>query len=199
MIPPGQLTGAVLAGGQSRRMGRDKATLTHEGRPLWVRQIGVLRSAGADVLAIVRQPGQAPLGLGDDIRLWHDTLAHAGPLAGLHTALNESRSLLIAVLAVDMPCIDVWWFHWLGSFCGSAIGAMACQPDGTHEPLCAIYPRQALEEIAVSLRGTDHSLQTLATRLISRQRLRSVPLPAGELWRVANWNSPADRNATGGS
>lgn len=192
MIPTGQLTGAVLAGGHSRRMGRDKATLAHEGRPMWERQAGVLRAAGCDVIAVVRQPGQAPLGLPDDLLLWHDPVADAGPLAGLHAALSSSRTLLIAVLAVDMPRIDPWWFQWLGSYCGSNIGAMACRPDGMHEPLAAIYPRTAVTETARLLTGPDRSLQSLAAALMTRHLLRSVPLPEGDLWRVANWNTPAD-------
>jgi molybdopterin-guanine dinucleotide biosynthesis protein A len=193
MIPANQLTGAMLAGGQSLRMGRDKATLVHEGRPLWERQTAALRAAGADPIAVVRQPGQTPLGLPADVLLWHDTVIDAGPLAGLHTALKESRTLLVAVLAVDMPRIDAWWFQWLGSFCGSNIGAMARRPDGAHEPLAAIYPRTALTETAPRLDAGNRSLQSLAIALMSRHLMRSVPLPANELWRVTNWNSPADQ------
>jgi molybdenum cofactor guanylyltransferase len=194
MIPSGQLTGAVLAGGHSRRMGRDKATLAHEGRPLWERQAGVLESSGCEVIAVVRQPGQAPLGLPGSLHLWHDSVTDAGPLAGLHTALSHSRTLLLAVLAVDMPRIDPWWFQWLGSYCGSNIGAVACRPDGSYEPLAAIYPRTALTETTQRLTGPDRSLQSLATALMDRHLLRSVPLPEADLWRVANWNTPGDRN-----
>ncbi len=192
MIPSNQLTGTVLAGGQSRRMGRDKATLSHEGRPLWERQAQVLGESGAAPLAIVRAPGQAPLGLPDGLLLWHDTVTDAGPLAGLHTALSQSRTLLVAVLAVDMPRIDGWWFQWLGSYCGSNIGAMACRPDGRHEPLAAIYPRTALAEVTRRLDDADRSLQSLATALMDRHLMRSVPLPAADLWRVENWNRPAE-------
>lgn len=193
MLPANQLTGAVLAGGQSSRMGRDKATLAHEGRPLWARQAGVLRESGADPVAIVRAPGQAPLGLSDDLLLWHDTAVGFGPLAGLHAALIHSRTMLVAVLAVDMPCIDAWWFQWLGSYCGSNVGAIACRPDGRREPLAAVYPRSVLGEVTRQLAGPDRSLQALAAALLQRNLLRNVPLPAGELWRVANWNEPADR------
>ncbi|AOS46177.1 molybdopterin-guanine dinucleotide biosynthesis protein MobA [Lacunisphaera limnophila] len=193
MIPANQLTGAVLAGGHSRRMGRDKATLAHEGRPLWERQAAVLRDAGCAFVGVVRQPGQAPLGLPEPVLLWHDAVADAGPLAGLHAALSSSRTLLVAVLAVDMPRIDAWWYHWLGSYCGSNIGAVACRPDGSYEPLAAIYPRTALVEATARLAGPDRSLQALAGALMTRHLLRSVPLPEGELWRVANWNTPADR------
>jgi molybdopterin-guanine dinucleotide biosynthesis protein A len=193
MISPGHLTGAVLAGGQSSRMGRDKATLSHDGKPIWERQVGVLRESGADPVAIVRTPGQAPLGLTGDVLLWHDTAVGAGPLAGLHAALIHSRTTLLAVLAVDMPRIDAWWYQWLGSYCGSNIGAIACRPDGLREPLAAIYPRSALGEITRQLDSPDRSLQSLAATLLQRNLLRNVPLPEGELWRVTNWNAPADR------
>ena len=89
MIPSGQLTGAVLAGGQSRRMGRDKATLPHEGRPMWERQASILRTAGADVIAVIRQPGQAPLGLPENVHLWHDSFTDAGPLAEIGWACAQ--------------------------------------------------------------------------------------------------------------
>ncbi|MFZ5496013.1 MAG: molybdenum cofactor guanylyltransferase [Verrucomicrobiota bacterium] len=196
MIPANQLTGAVLAGGQSRRMGRDKAVLACDGRPLWQRQAGILHESGADPVAIVRAPGQAPLGLPDNLGLWHDSVTGVGPLAGLHTALIHSRTLLVAVLAVDMPRIDVWWFQWLGSYCGSNIGAVACRPDGLYEPLAAIYPRTALAEATRRLGdGADCSLQSFAAALLERHLLRRVPLPEGDLWRVTNWNSPEDQES----
>lgn len=201
MIPAGQLTGAVLAGGRSQRMGRDKATLSFEGRPLWQRQLGVLREAGAESTALVRRPGQTPLGLPEDCLLWHDQWTEVGPIAGLHVALSECRTTQLAVLAVDMPKIDAWWFQWLGSFCGSSVGAMACRPDGFHEPLAAIYPRIALAEATHQIACQEYSLQALAATLVARNHLRSIPLPAGELWRVKNWNTPdaVDLNEAAGT
>lgn len=192
MISSSHLTGAVLAGGQSRRMGRDKAMLVREGRPLWSRQAAVLLEAGAAPVAVVRAPGQPPLGLPPDLLLWHDLVAGAGPLAGLHAALSRCRGSLLAVLAVDMPRIDAAWFHWLGRFSSPTLGAMARRPDGTHEPLAAVYPRLALKEVRARLTGPDRSLQALADALIESRLLCSVPLPENELWRVSNWNTPGD-------
>lgn len=162
---------------------------------MWARQASILREIGADPIAVVRAPGQAPLGLPSDLLLWHDTVADAGPLAGLHTALTQSRTSVLAVLAIDMPHVDAWWFQWLGSFSGSTIGAIACRPNGDCEPLAAVYPRLALKEVAERLNGPDRSLQSLARALISRQLMRSIPLPESETWRVTNWNTPEDRMA----
>jgi molybdopterin-guanine dinucleotide biosynthesis protein A len=189
-MKPGELTGAVMAGGASRRMGQDKALLTLDGEPLWLRQTHVLREAGAGIIGVVRQRKQTALALPPGIHLWHDAVIGAGPLAGLDAALSACETEWLAVLATDMPRIDAGWFQWLGGFCQAGCGAMARQPDG-HEPLAAIYPRAALAEVTPRLQGGQRSLQPLADALIAAGRLTSVALPPAEVWRVANWNTPA--------
>src|SRR5689334_7699439 len=76
-MKPGELTGAVMAGGQSRRMGQDKALLILDGEPLWHRQARVLRAAGAGTVGVVRQREQAPLALPPGLHLWHDVVIGA--------------------------------------------------------------------------------------------------------------------------
>ncbi len=174
-------------------MGRDKATLPHEGRPMWEHQADILRTAGCHPIAIVRQTGQPPLGLPDDLLLWHDPVTDAGPLAGLHAALSHARTPLLAVLAIDMPQIDAGWYQWLGTHCDDHRGAIARRPDGVYEPLAAIYPRVALTEVTQRLASPDRSLQSLAAALLAQNLLQSVPLRESDLWRVSNWNSPEDR------
>src|SRR5579859_3408011 len=84
------LGGTVLAGGKSRRMGRDKAMLDRNGEPLWRRQSRVLRELGADPVTLVRRRGQPQLG--GNVRLLYDTVDGVGPLAGLHVALWACRT-----------------------------------------------------------------------------------------------------------
>jgi molybdenum cofactor guanylyltransferase len=90
--------GVVLAGGQSTRMGRDKALLEWHGRPLLERQLEALRSSGVDELRVSgerpgyhgivdTQPGLGPL----------------GGLAGIADVLSEDADLL--VIPVDMPLL----------------------------------------------------------------------------------------------
>lgn len=192
MIPFGQLTGAVLAGGESRRMGRDKATLVVVRNLMWQRQVKVLREAGAKVTGIVRRPGQIALDLPADIPLWLDAVSGVGPLAGIHAALLACRTPWLAILATDMPRIHPSWFQWLAGFCTPDCGAMARRPDGLYEPLAAIYPRAALAAVSKHLNGSDRSLQSLATYLISNHQLVSAPLPDTERWQVENWNTPSE-------
>jgi molybdopterin-guanine dinucleotide biosynthesis protein A len=190
-MKPGEITGAVMAGGQSRRMGQDKALLVLDGEPLWRRQTRVLVEAGAAVVGIVRQRKQTPLPLPPDIRLWHDAVIGAGPMAGLHAALTGCETGWLAVLATDMPRIDAAWFQWLGGFCRPDCGAIVRRATG-HEPLAAIYPRAALTEVTRRLETGARSLQPLADALIATGQMTSVALPPADAWRVANWNTPAE-------
>jgi len=189
---PGELTGAVLAGGASRRMGRDKAGLPLNGAPLWLRQARVLQRAGAGVVGVVRQSDQPALDLPPGIALWHDTVADAGPLAGLQAALSQCTTEWLAVIATDMPALDASWFQWLRGHCRPGCGAMVHLANGAHEPLAAIYPRAALAEATRRLAAGPRSLQSLADALIASGQLTSLPLPASDAWRVANWNTPAE-------
>jgi len=182
--------GAVLAGGHSRRMGRDKAMLRVRGETLWRRQWRILRAAGAEPVIIVRRSGQTPLGRG--IRNAHDMFVDAGPIAGLHAALVAAEVPLIAVVAVDLPEIDAGWFRRLRRLCSHDVGVVAWHADG-FEPLAAIYPRAALTTVTRRLRRGEFSLQGLLGALVRARRMRVLELSEDERWRVKNWNRPGDR------
>jgi molybdenum cofactor guanylyltransferase len=182
------MLGVILAGGHARRLGSDKALLPLGGEPLYLRQVRVLREAGAERVVIIRRPEQAaPAG----IECWRDQWAEIGPLAGLQAALAPRAAGLVAVLAVDMPAIDAGWFHWLQQACGPGRGAMA-RHDGICEPLAAIYPGEALDEVNRRRAAGDYSLQRLAVALAAVGRMRLLPVPDREQARAGSINSPAD-------
>ncbi len=180
------MLGVVLAGGEGRRMGRDKALVEVDGDPLWKRQVGVLRGAGAQRVVLIRRRDQFPIGSAD-CRL--DVFSRSGPLAGLHAALGIGGHRWVAVLAVDMPGIDPAWFAWLRGFCGPGVGAIARHARAL-EPLAAIYPAQARLEIEARLARRDLSVRRFALGLAAAGRMAVVTLPAGSDHRVASLNAP---------
>ncbi|MFC3681343.1 molybdenum cofactor guanylyltransferase [Bacterioplanoides pacificum] len=99
-IPP--FSAIILAGGQSSRMGRDKALLCWQGIPLWQHQQNVLRQTGCD-----------------DILLSHpqfgvtDVKPGFGPLSGLQSLLPQCRHQWVLVIAVDMPLLTTATLHTL--------------------------------------------------------------------------------------
>jgi molybdopterin-guanine dinucleotide biosynthesis protein A len=110
-IPRGSLvgarvpvTGVVLAGGRSRRMGRDKALVRIGGRTLVERVSETLASAcGRVIVAAGDMRALSVLALPAGTRVVADEVAHQGPLGGLATALAEMRTEWAFVAGVDMP------------------------------------------------------------------------------------------------
>jgi molybdopterin-guanine dinucleotide biosynthesis protein A len=95
----GGVTLVLLTGGRSRRMGRDKATLPVDGRPLGLRPVEALRSLVDEVVVAGR-----PLP-GLEARVVPDPLPDGGPLAGMVAGLLAARTPLAVVVACDMPSL----------------------------------------------------------------------------------------------
>ena len=95
------IDGVVLAGGRSRRMGRDKALLLLDGVPLYVRSARLLLEAGCSGVAVI---GRDELPAQPEVdEQWSDLHGGEGPVDGLITALTSSRGEIVTVLAVDLP------------------------------------------------------------------------------------------------
>ncbi|HVW20798.1 MAG TPA: molybdenum cofactor guanylyltransferase, partial [Opitutaceae bacterium] len=143
MNPAGPWRGLVLAGGHSRRMGRDKALIEIGGVPLWRRQASVLRAAGAEEVWLSLRAGQEPY---PGASAWlRDARAEAGPLAGLLAGLSGLPGGWLLVLPVDMPQVGASWFARLRAACRPGTGAVF-RSAGGFEPLAAIYPAGARAE-----------------------------------------------------
>jgi molybdopterin-guanine dinucleotide biosynthesis protein A len=93
----------IQAGGESKRMGRDKALLPFCGQPLISHVIGRLNAFEADLLVTTNHPKDFSfLGL----PLAEDILPGKGALGGLYTALAVTQNPLVVVVACDMPFVN---------------------------------------------------------------------------------------------
>ena len=131
------LTAAVLAGGASARMGRDKASLLLGGVPLLKRVVDRVASCADEVLVVGRAgfPGLA------GVRFVPDLVELGGPpssMRGLHAALAHARGEFVLLLACDMPFFDVGLVEHMKGLCAEADVVLPC-PGGRCEPLCALY------------------------------------------------------------
>jgi molybdopterin-guanine dinucleotide biosynthesis protein A len=93
-------SGAVLTGGRSTRMGRDKALLVVDGQPMAVRAADALAAAGAAEVFTVGGDLDGLAALGLDARA--EPRPGEGPLAGLLAALDAAREAVVMVLACDL-------------------------------------------------------------------------------------------------
>ncbi len=140
------VTGIVLAGGRSTRMGRDKAAILFGAETLLERAVRIVGEVADDVI-VVAQGGGAPLvhrsatregGLGLPVRVVHDPIENLGPLAGIAAGLSASTSDLNVIVACDMPLIRPAVLRRLVALLGEADICVAVV-DGQASPLCAVY------------------------------------------------------------
>ncbi len=111
---PAKLSAAVLAGGQSRRMGRDKALLPLRpgDPPLAATVIARARLVADEVFVVARdRPAYAAFGVPVVPDLEHD----AGTLGGIATALHASANEHCLVLACDLPFLNAALLRWLAT------------------------------------------------------------------------------------
>jgi molybdopterin-guanine dinucleotide biosynthesis protein A len=179
------LTAVLLTGGESRRMGRDKATIEFEGQPLWKRQLDVLRAVGSEKIFVSART--KPSWLSEDVELLLDDQPSRGPLSGLTKALAAMRTTHLLALAVDMPFMTS---EQLNVLCG-----LACEGRGVvpvigerTEPLAAVYPAEAAADFADALSGTDFSLQRVIRKLAAdgKVTLHAVPVENANFYRSVN-------------
>lgn len=174
------VTGLVLAGGRSRRMGVDKATLVIDDRRLVDRAVTTLAEVCGEVLVA---SGTRTIEALATEQLHDDG---SGPLAGIVAGLRRCTTPLLAVLAVDMPAASPEVFRmllaeWSGEAC------VAPRVDGVVQPLHAVYATPHAQGFAAVLAGGERS----PTRAL--ERLGALVVDVGDAGFALNLNWPADR------
>lgn len=130
-----QVTGVILAGGKSRRMGRDKAFLPFGNGVLIERVIEVVSQVTDDVLLITNTPEPYQrLGL----PMYADVIPDAGSLGGIYSGLVYAKRPYCMCLACDMPFVKPEFLRFL---CGSTSDVDVVIPKNAvdFQPLCAVY------------------------------------------------------------
>lgn len=147
MTSPLPLTVAILAGGQSSRMGTDKAFVPVLGRPLIEDILAQLAGLGAETILITNRP-EAYAYLG--VPLFGDRRPGTGALGGLYTALACAAQPHALVVACDLPFVVRPLLDYLLSLRTEA-DAVVPRLAGEAEPLRAIYSRACLPAMEAAL------------------------------------------------
>ncbi|HEX5755539.1 MAG TPA: molybdenum cofactor guanylyltransferase [Arenimonas sp.] len=171
-------TGIVLAGGRSSRMGRDKALLDWQGRPLIEHMIDLLREAG---IARIRISGDRP-----DYTGIPDQRPDAGPVVGLLSVADTLDDGHVLVVPVDMPKLDATLLRRLIK----APEAACVRFDDIPLPMRLRLDdetRDALRRTAAS-DGRERSFRALQQRI----ELHTAPIRHDEAARLGNCNTPQD-------
>jgi molybdopterin-guanine dinucleotide biosynthesis protein A len=155
-------TALLLAGGESRRMGTDKATLSFFGEPLWKKQLRILQELKPATLMISAHAKSDwnP----ENIQLILDEPPSRGPLSGIAAALKRLQTSHLLVLAIDMPRMSAAHLKLLLSLTRPGIGVVPANQN-FFEPLCAIYPRESANAAEDALTRGEVRLQDFVRHL----------------------------------
>jgi molybdenum cofactor guanylyltransferase len=203
-LPGEKVSAFIVAGGQSSRMGQDKALLPLDGVPLLAHALDLLRALGLSPRICGSRPDLAHFA-----EVLPDNFPQCGPLAGMEAALSVSDAELNLFLPVDLPLLPAAFLRWLLARADASL-AVATIPvvGGRLQPLSAIYSRRLLEGIRRALAAGDckvmHGIQAAADSLaepIDRFDVETVaaavgpadwpPSPPAVDW-FRNVNTPAD-------
>lgn len=166
MAASGDMLGAVLVGGESRRMGIDKANLELGGERLGASAVRVLQSELDRVVVVSRRRGEH-----DDLGAPEiaDARPGCGPLGGLHAALMHAGGAPVFVLACDLPAVGR---ELVAHLIGAATGrgghtlpwSVLPRQGDRRQPLCGVYSASSLRVVRERLdRGALRMLGLAAT------------------------------------
>ncbi len=180
---------AILAGGKSSRMGREKALLPFENKPLIARIAEILTPIFPQICVVTSKIEVADAA---NLPMVRDRFPNRGPLGGIHAALSHFEAPTF-IVACDMPFLNADFMRFLAqNFNGVAL---VPQNDGGFEPLHAVYAPQNIPIFESHLRGAERMpplrsiLQEIDAQWVSVEVARRFD-PA--LKCFSNWNTPQD-------
>jgi len=186
------VTGVVLAGGQSRRMGQDKRWITLEGRTLFDRALSVLEELFSEVLVVVAKPNDEMIQ--GKSRVVADLIPNCAMAGGLYTGLSCASCSRIFVVACDMPFLNPEVIACLGSIDPSSDVVMVKLTTGL-QPLHAYYSKRCLPFLEGMLKSQQFRVQglaeqpELAVRIVDEQELQELD---PHFLSFYNLNTPSD-------
>lgn len=183
------VTGVILAGGRSSRMGHNKALLPYKGKPLIESIYHTMSELFKEVVVVTNNPEEYAF---LPCRKIPDIHVGKGSMAGVHAGLSASATKWIFVVGCDMPFIDARLVRYLATSLG-AEAALVPQSTAGLEPLHAFYSRGALPVLAAALSSEKMKLIDIL------EQLPAKVIPVAEIAAIApdcrsfvNLNTPED-------
>jgi molybdopterin-guanine dinucleotide biosynthesis protein A len=158
------MTGIVLAGGESRRMGTDKAFLRINGLPMIEHVLRTLRGVCDHVIVVTNSPEAYDR---YDVEIAGDAFNSRGALVGIYSGLLRSRSDRSIVVACDMPFLNPGLLSHMAGIAGEYDVVLPRVGD-LIEPLHAVYRKALLPVIEDHLRRDQRQIRNIFTGLIVR-------------------------------
>lgn len=187
MIGKKDITGIILAGGKSSRMGTDKGLIHLDGRLFVECSISAVKPLVSEIFIISNNPKYDLLKL---VR-FNDIMPNAGPLAGIFTGLQHSNTDYNLVLSCDVPIIKTEVLELLIAAQDGAYDVVQLVSNGRCMPLIALYHKRCKKIFHELLKTDERRLHGA----LNHCKVKDVVVdPAMEMF-TANINTPEELNS----
>ena len=181
------INGIILAGGKSLRMGQSKAFLEINGKPFIQYCIDVL-TPYVDEIIVVSDNAQFDT---FPITRIEDDIKNAGPLSGLYSGLNYSKTAYNLVLSCDVPFVKDSLMQKLVEAIDHETDVVQTESEGRTHPLVALYKKDCAPTLKTQLEKGERRLR-IAVKLLKGKILY---LNETEASQVRNINTPSEYKA----
>jgi len=184
MLAPTDLTGIVLAGGKSLRMGTDKAFLELDGKLFIAHILETVQQCTEDSFVVSDNQKLDELG----ITRFPDLVPGLGPVGGIHTGLSHSKTQYNLIVACDTPFLNQGTIHDLIEGIDQKHDVFIVQCQGVLMPLIGIYKKSSM---ALFSRAIDEETLGLQ-KLLKGMKTKIIALPSSHAKSVRNINTRED-------
>jgi len=190
------ITAFILSGGNSSRIGNDKAFLIIEGKPLIQRLIELLDSLFSEVVISSNKPELYEFTRKKVIK---DSLPGSGPLSGIHSALKFSGTEENYIISCDMPLVSGELINYLCDY-NSNMPIVLPKAEGRIQQLCGLYYKNVLNKVEKLLTESGTSpdkLKGSIFELIERVKPEIIEVDRLNFYHsdlFLNINTPEDYN-----
>lgn len=134
------ITGIILAGGKSTRMGKNKSLLILNGKTVIERVVDLMKSVFSQVIIISNTPEDY---IYINIPIFKDVYEYKGPLAGIHSGLYNSKTEANFIISCDIPLMTEKMIKYIVDYKTNDL-ITVCKADGFIQQLVGKYSRAVL-------------------------------------------------------
>lgn len=184
MIDKKQITGIILSGGKSSRMGTDKGFLMLNNKSFMQHSIDALKPIVSETLMVSNHTDHDAFGL----KRVEDCIENAGPLAGIYSGLKASNTEYNLVLSCDIPLINTDILNRLILGIDETSEVIQIESNGRKMPLIALYKKSCETTFKSLLNQGERKLQYA----VNQCKVKSISIAASENKFTTNVNTEAE-------
>jgi molybdopterin-guanine dinucleotide biosynthesis protein A len=169
------VTGIVLSGGKSSRLGTEKGLKIYGSKPLVSYSIAALEPLCSEILLSANYELEIYSKFG--LKIVQDEIRGIGPLGGLLACLKQSQTRFNLVLSCDIPFVETDLLKYLLAQIDNEQVVVPVHGDGVVEPLCGYYNTNVISQIEESLRSGNYKVLDFINKIRLKKILIDEKLP----------------------